>query len=243
MIVGTIKWEVVVLGSRRRLQEVTDAMVSAAVERILAPEFEIGRIMFSVEAAAVGVPASADQTYLLTVVALGTYLQEIAEFVSMVDFRTKLIAALGNSIDILGPKNLNFEIVPVPAPPPAPPTAVGTTIGLPNPAESNISGGGDDLPSYGIALICVLIFLCILVPLLLCIFARSRVGKGNEMLWIRYKLAHHNPSWPLFYIPRDLHERLRLQLYRPKEFEAQLRKEMDEQEGELEGQGPHQTAV
>ena len=69
-------------------------------------------------------------------------------------------------------------------------------------------------------------------------YMRNKYGRGNVKLWIRYKLAHHNPArrWAVFYIPRDLHERLRMQLFEPKAFEAQLRKEMDESfEAQFEG--------
>ena len=45
---------------------------------------------------------------------------------------------------------------------------------------------------------------------------------GNEYLWIRYTFSHTNPRWPLFYLPRDIKERLRMQLYHRKEVERAL---------------------
>ena len=45
------------------------------------------------------------------------------------------------------------------------------------------------------------------------LYARKRFGAGNEMKWLHYKLAHSNPVWPIFYLPSDVREALRNDLY------------------------------
>ena len=232
-----------VLTSRRRLQAVTNEKVSEAVEAILEEnDFAMGRVeaeavVFSVEAEAVGASVAGSQTYRLTVEALGTSLKELADYVNTRDFRTKLAAALGNGADVSDPTNIKFEVLPIP-----------TSDALETPplaaTESNVTVEDEDM-SWMIILICLLIFFLLLIPLMCFYYIRSKYGKGNVKLWIRYKLAHHNPAWAVFYIPEDLHERLRMQLFEPKAFEAQLRKEMDEGNGQgiADKPGPNFTAV
>ena len=48
------------------------------------------------------------------------------------------------------------------------------------------------------------------------------LGEGNEFLWFRYLLYQTNPEVPWFYMPKDVHERLKLQLYNPEAFQAEL---------------------
>ena len=45
------------------------------------------------------------------------------------------------------------------------------------------------------------------------LYARKRFGAGNEKRWIHYKLAHSNPVWPMLYLPKDVREGLRNELY------------------------------
>ena len=224
--------------SRRRLQAVTNEKVSEAVEAILEEnDFAMGRVeaeavVFSVEAEAVGASVAGSQTYRLTVEALGTSLKELADYVNTLDFRTKLAAALSNGVDVSDPTNIKFEVLPIPTS-----AALSETPSLAAERESNVTVE-DESMSWLIILICLLLLFLILLPLLCFHYIRSKYGRGNVKLWIRYKLAHHNPArrWAVFYIPRDLHERLRMQLFEPKAFEAQLRKEMDESfEAQFEG--------
>ena len=221
------------LTSRRRLQAVTNEKVSEAVEAILEEnDFAMGRLIFSVEAEAVGASVAGNQTYRLTVEALGTSLKELADYVNTLDFRTKLAAALSNGVDVSDPTNIKFEVLPIPTS-----AALSETPSLAAERESNVTVE-DESMSWLIILICLLLLFLILLPLLCFHYIRSKYGRGNVKLWIRYKLAHHNPArrWAVFYIPRDLHERLRMQLFEPKAFEAQLRKEMDESfEAQFEG--------
>ena len=235
-----------VLTSRRRLQAVANEKVSEAVEAILEEnDFAMGRVeaeavVFSVEAEAVGASVAGSQTYRLTVEALGTSLKELADYVNTLDFRTKLAAALGKAeagVDVSDLTNIKFEVLPIP-----------TSDALETPplaaTESNVTVEDEDM-SWMIILICLLLFFLLLIPLMCFYYIRSKYGKGNVKLWIRYKLAHHNPAWAVFYIPEDLHERLRMQLFEPKAFEAQLRKEMDEGNGQgiADKPGPNFTAV
>jgi len=236
MLKGTVKWDVAVLTSRRRLQAVTNERVSEAVEVILEDNgFEMGRLIFAVEAEAVGASVAGSQTYRLTVEALGTSMKELAEYVNTLDFRIRLAAALGNGVEVSDPTNISFELVPIPGP-----TALSEGASLAEGGESNVTVE-DEVMSWPIILFCLVFFSLVLIPLLIFYYVQNKYGKGNVTLWLRYKLAHHNPVWQLFYIPEDLHERLRMQLFEPKAFEAQLRKEMDEAGGDTSG--PNFTAV
>ena len=230
-----------VLTSRRRLQAVTNEKVSEAVEAILEEnDFAMGRVeaeavVFSVEAEAVGASVAGSQTYRLTVEALGTSMKELADYVNTPDFRTRLAAALGNGVEVSDPTNISFEVVPIPGS-----GALSDGSSLAETQEANVTVE-DEVMSWLIILICLVLFCLVLIPMLIFYWVQTTYGKGNVTLWLRYKLAHHNPVWQLFYIPEDLHERLRMQLFEPKAFEAQLRKEMDEVDGVITG--PNFTAV
>jgi len=186
--------------------------------------------------------------YLLTIEALATSIKQIIEYVNSEHFKDMLADVLGKDVEVTGPTSLEFEVMGSESPkgtsPLAPSKGASPTapLELAPLDEANVSVE-EELPSYGVALICLLIFLLILIPLLVCFYARKRYGVGNEKLWVRYKLAHHNPALPPFYIPKDLHERLRMQLFDPEAFEAQLRKEMDEIALETDDPRLHWTSV
>ena len=236
MIKGTVKFDVALLTSRRRLQAVTNERVSEAVETVLEDnDFAMGRLIFAVEAEAVGASVAGSQTYNLTVEALGTSMKELADYVNTPDFRTRLAAALGNGVEVSDPTNISFEVVPIPGS-----GALSDGSSLAETQEANVTVE-DEVMSWLIILICLVLFFIVLIPMLIFYWVQTTYGKGNVTLWLRYKLAHHNPVWQLFYIPEDLHERLRMQLFEPKAFEAQLRKEMDEVDGVITG--PNFTAV
>jgi len=97
--------------------------------------------------------------------------------------------------------------------------------------EANVSVE-DEVTIWLITLVCSLVFFLCLIPVLIYYYVQHKFGKGNVALYLRYKFAHHNPAYRAFYIPRDLHQRLRMQLFEPKAFEAQLRKELEEREHE-----------
>jgi len=220
-----VKWDVAVLTSRRRLQAVTNERVSEAVEAILeANDFAMGRLIFAVEAEAVGALVAGSQTYQLTVEVLGTSMRELAEYVKTLDFRTRLAATLGNGAELSEPTNINFEVVPIPGL-----GALSDGASLAEQQEANVTVQ-DEVMSWLIILICLVLFFLFLIPLVIFYYVQNKYGRGNVTLWLRYKIAHHNPEKRLFYIPKDLHERLRMQLFEPKAFEAQLRKEMDERD-------------
>ena len=60
----------------------------------------------------------------------------------------------------------------------------------------------------GLCLACGFIAFCGVI-----LYARKRFGAGNEKKWLHYKLAHSNPVWPIFYLPSDVREALRNDLY------------------------------
>ena len=232
MIKGTVRWDVEVLTSRRRLQAVTNERVSEAVQTVLEDNgFAMGRLIFSVEAEAAGALAAGSQMYRLTVEALGTSMKELAEYVDTLDFRTRLAAALGNGAEISDPTNIEFEVVPILTPTPL------SDAPLLEEQEANVTVEDEGM-TWLIILVCSLVFFLCLIPVLIFYYVQHKYGKGNVTLWRRYKFAHHNPRYRSFYMPKDVHERLRMQLFEPKAFEAQLRKELEEREPE-----PNPSAV
>ena len=239
MIKGTVRWDVEVLTSRRRLQAVTNERVSEAVQTVLEDNgFAMGRLIFSVEAEAAGAPVAGSQTYRLTVEALGTSMKELAEYVDTLDFRTRLAAALGKRAEVSDPTNIEFEVVPIPTPHSGGVLEMGSGVVpisggplLGEEREANVTVQ-DEVTTSLIALVCSLVFFLCLIPVLIYYYVQHKYGKGNVSLYLRYKFAHHNPAYRALYIPRDLHERLRMQLFEPKAFEAQLRKELEEREPE-----------
>ena len=227
-----------VLTSRRRLQAVTNERVSEAVQTVLEDNgFAMGRLIFSVEAEAAGAPVAGSQTYRLTVEALGTSMKELAEYVDTLDFRTRLAAALGNGAEVSDPTNIEFEVVPIPTPHSGGVLEMGSGVvpisggPLLGEQEANVTVQ-DEVTTWLIILVCSLVFFLCLIPVLIYYYVQHKYGKGNVSLYLRYKFAHHNPAYRALYIPRDLHERLRMQLFEPKAFEAQLRKELEEREPE-----------
>ena len=228
-----------VLTSRRRLQAVTNERVSEAVQTVLEDNgFAMGRLIFSVEAEAAGAPVAGSQTYRLTVEALGTSMKELAEYVDTLDFRTRLAAALGKGAEVSDPTNIEFEVVPIPTPRSGGVPEMGSGVVpisggplLGEEREANVTVQ-DEVTTSLIALVCSLVFFLCLIPVLIYYYVQHKYGKGNVSLYLRYKFAHHNPAYRALYIPRDLHERLRMQLFEPKAFEAQLRKELEEREPE-----------
>ena len=96
-----------------------------------------------------------------------------------------------------------------------------------------ISSGQEEFPWWAYLAIGLFVFCCCCIPFCLFCYARRRFGEGNEFLWFRYLLYQTNPRWPLFYMPKDVHDRLKMQLYHPEKFEAELaewEKEVKEQQ-------------
>ena len=44
-------------------------------------------------------------------------------------------------------------------------------------------------------------------------YVRSRYGGGKTMKWLRWKCSHTNPVTPILYLPKDVKERMRVELH------------------------------
>ena len=123
---------------------------------------------------------------------------------------------------IAGPRyGGTFAYVSRPAPPPSTPPAEPTAAGALGEVGSAITSDAEEFPWWIFIILGIL--LCCCCPLLCCFcYARRRFGEGNEFLWFRYLLYQTNPEVPWFYMPKDVHERLKLQLYNPEAFQAEL---------------------
>ena len=90
------------------------------------------------------------------------------------------------------------------------PAASSIDYGELNVGESNISEVEADLG--WLVPVVVILSLILLCPLLGLVFVRSRYGPGKTYMYLRWKCSHTNPVSPIFYLPKDVRERLRVDL-------------------------------
>ena len=91
-------------------------------------------------------------------------------------------------------------------------TSLGAAMSVDD-SSSAITMNEEEAPVAVIVVLVILFLLCCLLPMLMYIYARNRFGAGNAQKWMRYKLAHSNPTVPIMYLPRDVREALRADLY------------------------------
>jgi len=90
------------------------------------------------------------------------------------------------------------------------PAASSIDYGELNVGESNISEVEAD--QGWLVPVVVILSLILLCPLLGLVFVRSRYGSGKTYMYLRWKCSHTNPVSPIFYLPKDVRERLRVDL-------------------------------
>ena len=107
--VGTISFEVLVLARRRRLDDVSRDEVSSAVTTVLGMRgLQLGDETLSVTAAALAALDDGRQRFVLTVMALGPYMQRISELVRELDFRDEVESELSATVTVGKPGEVTF---------------------------------------------------------------------------------------------------------------------------------------
>jgi len=87
-------------------------------------------------------------------------------------------------------------------------------------AQTTIAGG---IPVWVIPVF-ILIFLCMLWPVLCWYYAKLKYGTGKERIWLQLMFSHSNMAFPLLYKPKEQRKQLRTELYSLR----QKREELDE---------------
>jgi hypothetical protein len=221
--VGTISFEVLVLARRRRLADVSRDEVSRAVTTVLGMRgLQLGDETLSVTAAALAALDDGRQRFVLTVMALGPYMQRISELVRELDFRDEVESELSATVTVGKPGEVTFttQLAASLSPPPTGPKRI---VEIQDSEGDDISakGGSDDgLPGWAIFLL-VLLFLCCLWPLCCCCYARGRYGAGTDAIWLRYKTTHSNTKVPFRYMAHEHRERMHQHLLRSQKKDKQ----------------------
>jgi len=209
---------------RRRLAQITTENVKEKVLALLDadPAFKVSWLVGEKVTVTGGETADAQsqRTFDVQIVALKAHSEELDQLIKADAFATTLAspAYLGTTVAVSGIEEPVYSNVRTSAPPgggqdttaasPPPPAEEperGALVGL---GESNVTVQNDD--AYWAFLPCGLLLIC---PLIIWIYVRSRYGGGKTMKWLRWKCSHTNPVTPILYLPKDVKERMRVELH------------------------------
>jgi len=210
---------------RRRLAQITTEMVNEKVLALLDadPAFKASWLVGEKVTVTGGetVDDQGQRTFDVQIVALKAHSEELDQLIKADAFATTLAspAYLGTTVAVSGIEEPVYSNVRTSAPPgggqdttaasPPPPAEEpprGALVGL---GESNVTVKKE--PTW--AWVFLPVGLLIICPLMIWIYVRSRYGGGKTMKWLRWKCSHTNPVTPILYLPKDVKERMRVELH------------------------------
>jgi len=207
---------------RRRLAQITTDMVKEKVLALLDADPAFKESWLVGEKVTVTGGETADdqgqRTFDVQIVALKAHSGELDQLINADDFAATLAspAYLGTTVAVSGIEEPVYSEVSTTAPPgggqdttadsPPPTSGEPPLVGL---GESNVTVQSDDTWAW----VFLPVGLLIICPLMIWIYVRSRYGGGKTMKWLRWKCSHTNPVTPILYLPKDVKERMRVELH------------------------------
>jgi hypothetical protein len=201
---------------RRRLGVMTPELVEKELVDLLqlqglslgGADAELVKVKVTLTAQTVKDAPLYDRTFAVEIVARAEHSAALAQHINDPAFKSTLAspAHLGTTVIIEDIKEVEYSSVTTAqaadaSPPPAPRPKALKELG-----ESNVEVKNEDA-YWAFLPVGLLMF-----PLGIYAYARTRYGAGKTCKWLRWKFSHTNPVTPLFYLPKDVRERMRAEL-------------------------------
>merc|ERR1719217_1361246 len=134
-----------------------------------------------------------ESIFSVTIATDGPDCFNVMQVVEDPDFTVEIESAIGEDVDVNGP-TCTYAIADIPPSPPS--DATPSTLPDPNDDLGEIDDTGANVETTGSSdsgLGGGIIFLmCLICPILCCLYAAARFGPANTGLWFRYKFCHTN---------------------------------------------------
>jgi len=207
---------------RRRLGEMTPELVKAELVALLQLQGlslggggELISVDVTLKEAVVKEAALFDRTFTVKIVSRAEHSDALGQQINDAAFKSTLAGPghLSTTIVFEDIKAVTYSSVttdPTAGGGESGPLNDGQMGGLASLGESNVESGEVDETGYWAFLPAGL---CMMLPLAIWFYVRTRYGAGKTCKWLRWKCSHTNPVTPILYLPKDVKDRLFSELH------------------------------